>query len=352
MIKKPKIATIIGTRPQFIKHAAIETELKKYFNQVSIHSGQHYDAEMSDVFFNELGLDMPKYNLKINANQHGEQTAQMLSAIEKILIKEKPNMVVVYGDTNTTLAGALAASKLMIPIAHIEAGMRSFNREMPEEINRVLTDHISNLLFTSSGLASENLNKEGISRGVVLSGDLMKDLIFIMKAKSLIKKNDDHSNKIYCTIHRPYNTDNPERLAYVLENLNQLNAKVVFSLHPRTKKMMSQFNFPKKKYSNIKFIKPQSYINNLNNINNFDSLITDSGGMQKEAYFLKKRCITLRTETEWIETLNHNWNTLLFDNLNDLNAILEKELGDWDESLYGDNQAGKIIVNEIRKYLN
>jgi len=350
--QKQKIATIIGARPQFIKHAALEPELKNHFGHFAIHSGQHYDDEMSEVFFQELKIDPPGYFIESKNILQNEQITHIIKGTEKILSLEKPDLVIVYGDTNTTLAGALAASKLKIPIAHIEAGMRSFNHEMPEERNRIATDQLSGLLFTSSGQSVLQLKMEGITKGVVNSGDLMKDLVFMIKEKGLLRKTAKHSDKIYCTIHRPYNTDRPERLKYILDRLNILEKKVVFSLHPRTKKRMDEFQLPLKSFTNIEFIKPQSYLNNLNNIYNFDGLITDSGGMQKEAYFLKKRCITLRSETEWTETLNHNWNTLVFDNLDDIKSMFDKPLGIWDEHLYGDGNAGKKIVNEIEKYFN
>ena len=352
MFKNKKIASIIGARPQFIKHAVLEPELKKHFNLISIHSGQHYDFEMNNIFFEELGIDLPAYKLKINTSIRNEQTAQVLIEIEKILFDEKPDLVIVYGDTSTTLAGALAASKLKTPIAHIEAGMRSFNKDMPEEINRILTDQLSDLLFTSSKQAIKHLKKEEITKGVINSGDLMKDLIFKMKAKSLFKISNDHSSKIYCTLHRPYNVDDPKRLTYILSSLNELNNKVVFPLHPRTKKMMGQFGLKFERFQNIEFIKPQSYLNNINNLINFDCLITDSGGMQKEAYFLQKRCITIRSETEWTETLDHNWNSLVFKNLDEIKSTLKKPLGNWNDNLYGNGNANKIIIDGIINYFN
>jgi len=350
--QKSKIATIIGTRPQFIKHAALEPELKKHFSHISVHSGQHYDDEMSKVFFQELNIDPPGYFLESKNILQKEQIAHIIKETGKILSIEKPNLVIVYGDTNTTLAGALAASKLKIPIAHIESGMRSFNDEMPEESNRIATDQLAGLLFASSEQSVLQLKMEGITKNVINSGDLMKDLIFIFKEEGLLQKTTKSSDKIYCTIHRPYNTDQPERLNYILDHLNILNKKVVFSLHPRTRKMMDEFHLSIESFTNIEFIKPQSYLNNLNNIYNFDSLITDSGGMQKEAYFLKKRCITIRTETEWTETLINNWNTLAFDNLHKIKTILSKPLGAWNEHLYGDGNSRKIIIEGILNYLN
>ncbi len=347
-----KIATIIGARPQFIKHAVLEPELIKHFKHISIHSGQHYDADMSQVFYDELGINLPTYKLSSKGTLHGEQTAGILIETEKILILEKPDMVIIYGDTNTTLAGALAASKLNIPITHIESGMRSFNKNMPEEINRIVSDHLSELLFVSSDQSLEQLSKEGISEGIYNCGDIMKDLILIIKEKGLLYKSSMNTNKIYCTIHRPYNTDHPDRLKYILDELNKLNKKVVFPIHPRTKKMMTKCNFPEESFTNIEFIKPQSYINNLNYLYNFEALVTDSGGMQKEAYFLKKRCITIRTETEWTETLNNKWNTLIFNDLSKINQLLEQPLGSWNKKLYGDGNARKIIIDEILNYLS
>jgi UDP-GlcNAc3NAcA epimerase len=345
-----KIATIIGARPQFIKHAILEPELKKHFKHISIHSGQHYDAEMSKVFYEELGIDLPTYTLNTKGTSHGEQTAEILIDTEKILLAEKPDMILVYGDTNTTLAGAIAASKLNIPIAHIESGMRSFNKNMPEEINRILVDHLSGLLFVSSDQSVEQLKKEGIYSNVFNCGDIMKDLIFAIIEKGLLHRKAMPTDIIYCTLHRPYNTDEPDRLKYILDQLNHLNKNVVFPIHPRTKKMMTKFNFHEENFTNIDFIKPQSYINNLNYLYNSVALVTDSGGMQKEAYFLKKRCITIRTETEWTETLNNNWNALIFKNLAQINQLLELPLGSWNKKLYGDGNARKIIIDEIINY--
>jgi len=345
-----KIATIIGARPQFIKHAVLEPELKKHFKHISIHSGQHYDTEMSQVFYDELGIDLPTYTLNTNGTLHGEQTAGILIETEKILLAEKPDMVLIYGDTNTTLAGALAASKLNISVAHIESGMRSFNKNMPEEINRIVADHLSGLLFVSSDQSLEQLKKEGIYSNVFNCGDIMKDLIFTILEKGLLHRKSMPTDIIYCTLHRPYNTDEPDRLKYILDQLNHLNKNVVFPIHPRTKKMMTKYNFHEENFTNIDFIKPQSYINNLNYLYNSVALVTDSGGMQKEAYFLKKRCITIRTETEWTETLDNNWNTLIFENLAQINQLLEQPLGSWNKELYGDGNARKIIIDEIIKY--
>ncbi len=335
---------MISEKTSVIKHAALEPELKKHFTHQSIHSGQHYDEEMSQLFFEELGIDSPNYQL----HKSSDQATQNTEEIENILSEEKPDLVIVYGDTDTTLAGAKAASKLKIPIAHIEAGMRSFNDEMPEEHNRIITDQLSSLLFTSTPQAVKHLKNEGITKGIIHCGDLMKDLVLLVKDKLIVNKQD----KIYCTIHRPYNTDSSKRLGCILENLNCLDKKVVFPVHPRTKKMMSAFNLLPENYSNIEFIKPQSYLNNLNNLYNFAALITDSGGMQKEAYFLQKRCITIRSETEWPETLINNWNTLAFKNLNEIDLVLSNPLGDWDENLYGDGNARLKIIKEILNYLN
>ncbi len=348
MNKKHKIASIIGARPQFIKHAVLEPELRKYFNHISIHSGQHYDEEMNQIFFDELTIGSPDYHLA----HAKDDPSKIIKKIESILMAEKPELVIVYGDTNTTLAGAMAASNQNIPIAHIEAGMRSFNNEMPEEINRIKTDQLATLLFTSSEIAVLNLKNEGITNGVINCGDLMKDLVFMINNKLLIEEGAENINKIYCTIHRPYNTDDAKRLKYVLTSLNHLDKKIVFSLHPRTKKMMHQFDLMPCNYSNIEFIKPQSYLNNLKYISNCNGLITDSGGMQKEAYFLKKRCITIRTETEWTETLSNNWNTLVFENLNEIPIILKKPLGKSNEKLYGNANARKKIIDGINNYLN
>jgi UDP-GlcNAc3NAcA epimerase len=346
-----KIIAIIGARPQFIKHFSFEKACEGELELITIHTGQHYDANMSEVFFDQLKMNKPNYMLNVGSGNHGVQTAKMMIDIEKIVEDEKPEGMVVYGDTNSTLAGALIAAKLHIPIFHIEAGLRSYNKEMPEEINRVLTDHISTCLFAPSQIAIQNLKKEGIVNGVYNVGDLMKDLVYYVKNNDLIRANKIKGSYYYVTIHRPYNTDNKERLSYVLNSLNSLDLSVIMAIHPRTSNLMKTFNLKKEGYSNINFIEPQSYFDNLTYLNHCKGLITDSGGMQKEAYWLKKKCVTIRKETEWIETLEKGNNTLLFEDLSTIQDVLNNESNFWDENLYGKGHCSDKIVNHIKNNL-
>lgn len=342
-----KIIAIVGARPQFIKHAPIELFFKDKCSFLTIHTGQHYDENMSKVFFEELGMRKPTYLLSAGGGSHGEQTGKMLIEIEQILLKEIPSIVVVYGDTNSTLAGALAASKLNIPVIHVEAGLRSYNKDMPEEINRILTDNVSKVLFCPTDQAIINLKKENITSHVFKTGDIMCDMIHIAKEQGVLQKTNNHNQYIYATIHRPYNTDGRLRLQKILENLNGLNKTVIFSRHPRTKKLMNNFGIDDADFVNIKFIDPVSYFENLNFMFNAYAIITDSGGMQKEAYMLGKKCITLRTETEWMETLTNSWNVLVFDDLSQIQEELENIPFDHNEMLYGDGKAAEEIYTII-----
>jgi len=345
------VIAIIGARPQFIKHFPFEVACDGKLNFKTIHTGQHYDSNMSQVFFDQLGMRKPDFSLNLGGGSHGQQTARMMLEIEKILELERPNGVVVYGDTNSTLAGALVAAKLHIPIFHIEAGLRSFNKEMPEEVNRVLTDHVSSLLFTPSKIAVENLKREGITEGVNDVGDIMKDLVEMIKKKNILVNNSQKESYYYVTIHRPYNTDDSKRLQNVLNCLNLLDKKVVMAIHPRTLSLMNSFNISKYSFTNIEFIEPQSYFSNLSYLIYSDGLITDSGGMQKEAYWLEKRCVTIRKETEWIETITLKGNSLIFDNLDRLSYLVNDKPHTWDKSLYGNGTAARQIVDVILSYL-
>ena len=348
---RKKIVIIVGARPQFIKHAAIEIATREFFDIVTIHTGQHYDKNMSDIFFNELNIKPPTYTLSIGSSNHGKQTGQMMIEIEAIIENEKPDMVLVYGDTNSTLAGALVASKLHIPVAHVESGLRSYNNKMPEEINRVLTDHVSGLLFCPTSTAFKNLESEGFKKNIYNVGDVMYDMIRISKEKGIVKI-DNTTGFYFATIHRPYNTDTQERLSEILAALNSLDLKVIFSLHPRTKSKMAGWSLLESSFENIKFIDPASYFECLNYQYNSKAVITDSGGIQKEAYILKKKCITIRTETEWIETLTSGWNTLVFDDLTNLKGILNKEPGSYINDIYGNGNAAEKMVNLIVDYLS
>ena len=344
-----KIACIVGARPQFVKHFPLELALRKAFLVHTIHTGQHYDDNMSKVFFDDLGISKPSSHFHLTKSSHGGQTAEMLEQIEQVLLQENIDILLVYGDTNSTIAGALAAAKLNIPIVHVEAGLRSFNRHMPEEVNRVLTDHISELLFCSSEVGRENLKREGISAGVNTCGDLMKDALQI-----LVPRLKQQLEKPYgiATFHRPYNTDDYQRLTTILDMLEQHPLHIVFPVHPRTKSVLNKHNYDFDRHSSVEFINPIGYIEMLSYQKYSDLVITDSGGIQKEAYWLKKKCITVRSETEWIETLNGQWNTLVFDNLNEIIDNKEPDEKTFDDGLYGDGKASERIVNVIADHFN
>lgn len=345
-----KIISIVGARPQFIKHAPMQLELQKYFKALTIHTGQHYDANMSHVFFDELGIPSPDYLFDIGGSKpQGEQTGIMMTEIEKVCMKEKPDALLVYGDTNSTLAGTLVAAKMHIPLIHIEAGLRSFNRSMPEEINRIVADEFSHLLFCPTDLAIENLKKEGIVHDRIFKcGDVMCDMIKLMAPKT---SNPSDTPYYFATIHRPYNTDDVDRMKKILEIFNSLDKKVIFSIHPRTSARLKDFGIEVSSFNNIDIIPPVGYTESVAYQKYSDCIITDSGGVQKEAYILGKRCITLRSETEWVETLRNNWNTLVFDNLDDIKSALHLPLGEHFADTYGDGRAANEITTLIQKYL-
>ncbi|PPS42784.1 non-hydrolyzing UDP-N-acetylglucosamine 2-epimerase [Chroococcidiopsis sp. TS-821] len=312
-----KIVTILGARPQFIKASVVSCAFQNAgIEEIIIHTGQHFDRTMSDIFFQDLDLPQPKYHLNIHSLNHGAMTGRMMEKIEEILLQIKPDWVCVYGDTNSTIAGALVAAKLQIPISHIEAGLRSYNREMPEEINRVVTDRLSQLLFAPTPLAVQCLAKEGIFQGVHLVGDVMMDAIltYLTKAQQtsqILEKLDLVNQKFYlATIHRPSNTDNCDRLQNILENLSHLNYPVVFPMHPRTLAKVQQQEMTRYLEA-IQVIPPVSYLDMLILEKNCQAVLTDSGGMQKEAYILGRPCFTLRDETEWQETVEVGWNHLV-----------------------------------------
>lgn len=317
-----KIVSVVGARPQFIKAAAVSRVLRvtEGVREILVHTGQHYDANMSDVFFEELEIPMPDYNLGIGSGSHGEQTGRMLEAIEKVLMEEKPDWVLVYGDTNSTLAGALAAVKLHIPVAHVEAGLRSFNRRMPEEINRVLTDHASDLLFAPTKTAVENLRHEGIPEGQIkLVGDVMYDAALFygkmaeQKSRILDKLRLKPKEYILATVHRAENTDDPERLWAIFDALCEIacEIKVILPLHPRTRQALIKTGMYDKATKNICLTEPVGYLDMIMLEKNARLIATDSGGVQKEAFFFRVPCVTLREETEWIELVEMGWNIIV-----------------------------------------
>ncbi|MCJ0764325.1 non-hydrolyzing UDP-N-acetylglucosamine 2-epimerase [Variovorax terrae] len=353
-----KIITIVGARPQLVKAAALSRALaaRAVFQEVIIHTGQHYDENMSDIFFKQMHIPTPHYNLGIGGGSHGEMTGRQLEKIEALIIKEKPELMVVYGDTNSTLAGALAAVKLQIPIAHVEAGLRSFNRKMPEEINRIVTDHISDILFAPTDKARKNLESEGRPQNSIhIVGDVMYDAaIFYAKLSKMPEKLEGISRDkfILCTIHRAENTDDPSRLRSIFEGLGSIDALVVLPLHPRTRKKLNEFGIPIPR--NVYIMEPVGYLEMIWLEQNCKLIVTDSGGVQKEAYFHQKPCITLRDETEWTELVDIGINTLTGASSEKISKALLNS--NFDEDLfaqkpYGDgNSATKIaaILEEFR----
>ena len=347
-----KIVSIIGARPQFIKAAVLTKIIEKEpgVNEVLVHTGQHYDENMSKIFFDELEIPRPHYNLEVGSGSHAYQTGMMLQKIEKVLLSEKPDWIIVYGDTNSTIAGALAASKLHIKIAHVEAGLRSFNKLMPEEINRITTDRISDLLFAPSLNALHLLKNEGLERNAVFTGDVMFDsILFYQKLagkKHKLSDVTDEENFYLATVHRQENTEDKTRLQSIFDAFSELDLPVVLPLHPRTLSKLSKITFS----DNVKIIEPVSYLEMILLLKNSKKVLTDSGGLQKEAYFLKKPCITLRDETEWIETIEGNWNFITGTNKE---LILEKvKVNQFaqQKNYYGDGKAGEKILSAILNY--
>jgi UDP-GlcNAc3NAcA epimerase len=352
-----KILTIVGARPQFVKAAVLSRIIasRDGVEEILVHTGQHYDANMSDIFFEEMEIPKPKYNLDVNSLSHGAMTGRMLEKIEEVLTIEKPDLLLVYGDTNSTLAGALAAKKMHIPVAHVEAGLRSFNMQMPEEINRILTDRISDFLFCPTQAAIDNLKAEGFDNfdnQYFLSGDVMQDAALFYKNKahvaceSIQKLGDEPF--VLCTIHRQENTDHPDRLKAIVAALNEINEtkKVVMTVHPRTKKIMENSGL------NIHFtcIDPVGYLDMILLLQKCDLVMTDSGGLQKEAYFFHKPCITLRDQTEWVELVENGFNSVVgvdskkiqeaYTHFASANLNFEKEL-------YGGGAAGVNMINTL-----
>ena len=347
-----KIVSIVGARPQFIKAAVVSRALRETHTEILIHTGQHYDYEMSQVFFEELGLPLPDVNLGVGSGPHGRQTGQMLAKIEEVLLTEQPDWVLVYGDTNSTLAGSLAAVKLHLKIAHVEAGLRSFNRAMPEEINRVMTDHVSDLLFCPSQTAVDHLATEGIRRGVHLVGDVMADVLAFAKshlsnrAALLEQFGLSQEGYLLATVHRAENTDDPTRINNILAAFNAVDEPLIFLVHPRTRKILTDLGFTPAPH--LQLLEPVGYLDMVTLAQSARLILTDSGGLQKEAYWLDRPCLTLRDETEWVETVAAGWNRLVgADKKGIIEAITSFSPPAGKPTLYGDGRAAGRIIQLI-----
>ena len=358
-----KLFTVIGTRPQFIKSTVVSEALKSYnINEYLVHTGQHFDDNMSKVFFDELKIKEPNAYLGISGQSHGSMTGQMLIKIEELIVQEKPDWLLVYGDTNSTLAGALAASKLNIPCAHVEAGLRSYNRRMPEEINRILTDHASDLLFAPTSTAYQRLIKEGIpDKKIIRTGDVMLDaaLHFGQDAKSsssIVKDlRLDGEEFALCTLHRAENVDSKERLKWIVSQLNEVSKdlQIILPVHPRLRARFDALQLTNALSSSIKLIDPVGFKDILCLQMASTIIITDSGGMQKEAFFQKKPCITVRTETEWSELLEGGHNRLAIPEQDSILLKVHDAMNaplDWSIELYGDGNSSDIIAETLQNH--
>ena len=348
------IATIIGARPQFIKAALISEKINTIdsLSEIVIHTGQHFDKKMSNIFFDEMNIPQPNYNLNINQFNYGQMIERMVEKINPILIEEKIHGVMVYGDTNSTLAGSISAKNINLPIFHVEAGLRSFNRSMLEENNRIITDHLSSLLFCPSENAVKNLSKENLTDGVILSGDVMYDVY--LKFSSLIDNlhSDIKKSKfILTTIHRRENINSAEKLSTIFSNLNEMNEerKIIMPLHPHTKQKIEEYGIR----SDVTFTEPLGYISMLSLLNKCEMVITDSGGLQKEAYFAKKKCLTVRDQTEWIELIEEKSNLLCEPEsiMDSFNKLINQKCN-FSKNLYGDGKASAKIIESIIDFLS
>lgn len=356
-----RLLTIIGARPQFIKASAVSRAIGKLngVEEVLVHTGQHFDKDMSDVFFKEMEIPSPKYNLEIHSLSHGAMTGRMLEEIERVIKIEKPDFVLVYGDTNSTLAGALAAKKIDVKVAHIEAGLRSFNMQMPEEINRILTDRISDYLFCPTDIAIENLKAEGFEKfntKIIRTGDVMYDSALFYREKAeqtsiiLSSLGLSPNNYILATIHRQENTDNTNNLQNIVHALNEINKeiKIVVPLHPRTRSIIKQSDIA------IDFVvtNPVGYIDMVQLTANAKLIMTDSGGLQKEAFFFKKNCVTMREQTEWVETVSYGFNITVGAKkeciISGFNQMINKQ-NNFSINLYGDGNAAEEIIQHLLK---
>lgn len=346
-----KILTIVGARPQFIKASVISRLVEKsnLIDEVLVHTGQHFDNNMSEIFFKEMKISRPKYNLEINSLPYAHMIGKMTDSVLEIINKEYPEAILVYGDTNSTLSGAIAGLRSKTPVIHIESGLRSFNRKMPEEINRILTDHISDLLFCPNENAKKNLNNEGIKNGIQITGDIMYDAFLFFKKK--LKDSVKIKPYVIATVHRQENTNNLKKLKTIFLELDKINEKipVIIPLHPRTLNVMNE----NKISTNVSIIKPQGYRDFLSYLLNCSFVITDSGGLQKEAFFAKKKCITVRDQTEWTELVDLGVNILSSPNrLNYSFNLMKNRSPDFSKNIYGNGKSGETIIKSINSYFN
>jgi UDP-N-acetylglucosamine 2-epimerase len=353
----PTVVTVVGNRPQYIKCAVVSRLLRERVREVLVDTGQHYDHGLAGVFFEQLHIPRPDVSLGVGSGSHAEQTARSLIGVERAITERDPQLVLVYGDTNATLAGALAAAKLGVPVAHVEAGLRSYDRSMPEEVNRVLTDHLAELLFCPTEAAVSNLGREGITEGVALVGDVMNDLALTsltpaLEAAALTRLGLQRGRFVYATIHRPVNADSPLRLAAIFGALSSLDEPVLVALHPRTRVTLQQEGLDRGLGDNVTLVDPVGYFDSLALAGNARAVVTDSGGVQKEAYVLGTPCITLRDRTEWVETVESGWNVLVDADRRALAAALDAPPPAGDRPLfYGDGHAGARIVATIAAFL-
>lgn len=352
-----KVLSVVGVRPEFIQAHPVTRRLRVDHEEILVHTGQHYDTELSDVFFDELDLPEPEYDLEVGSGPHGEQTAAMMAALEPVIAREAPDVVLVYGDTNTTLAAALVTSKLSPGLAHVEAGLRTSGESIPEEMNRVLVDHASDILLAPTGHASRTLEREGITDNVYLTGDVMFDSILELReragALSTIRADIDVDDGEYvlATVHRPTNTENPERLASIIRAFIELPYRVVFTVHPRTRNALSRFGLLQDASANLTVLDPVGYLDFIHLLDGAARVATDSGGVQKQAFFLDIPCVTLRSGTEWTGTVEHGWNVLADADTDRIVSALSR---DWQlegkPDLFGDGTATSAIVAALEEY--
>lgn len=352
-----KILTVIGARPQFIKAATLSRVIRERddIEEVIVHTGQHFDNNMSSIFFEQMDIPEPDYNLNINSLNHGAMTGRMLAEIEKVLLIENPNIVVVYGDTNSTIAGALAAKKIHIPVAHIEAGLRSYNMDMPEEINRILTDKIADFLFCPTDTALYNLMKEGFDDSEIFIdnvGDVMLDAALFYAKKEQKPAFDVSSKFILATVHRAENTNDLSKLKDIISALNEINSiiPVIIPLHPRTRNIIEQAKLKPE----FTIVNPVGYLEMIYLLKHCSMVLTDSGGLQKEAFFFKKFCITMREQTEWVELVENKYNKIVGSNkdkiIETFHEVINRNI-DFDKSLYGDGEASSRIIQLLNKHM-